>query len=204
MDTILQEYSGVINATSIARGILATSEHFSFLFGLVVSEKLFTITDTLSKAVQQKTICAVDAKRYASLTISRLKEEREDEKFESLWKNLLLKRIELEMAEPTLPHKQRAPFTFMKCELHCFSPLCTTLSSDGRLYLSHLKWSGGGLQAIHPLYMKKERVNNLMMLYIHKDRKIDIAEAMREFISRNSEGVVFFGKLYNNFIDIVA
>ena len=68
-------------------------------------EMLFTVTYTLSKAVQRKGICAVDAKRFASLTLSRLKEEREDEKFESLWENLLLKRVELEVAEPTLPRK---------------------------------------------------------------------------------------------------
>ena len=47
------------------------------------------------------------------------------------------------------------------------------------------------------------RLNNLTMLYIHKDRKVDIAEAICEFISQNSERVIVFGKLYNYFIDII-
>lgn len=42
--------------------------------------------------------------------------------------------------------------------------------------------------------MKQERLNHLMMIYIHQDRKIDIEEAMNEFILSNSERARVFGK----------
>ena len=42
--------------------------------------------------------------------------------------------------------------------------------------------------------MKQERLNHLMMIYIHQDRKIDLEEAMNEFILFNSERIRVFGK----------
>ena len=109
MEEILDEYRGVTEATSVARDILATMERFSFLFGVSVSEKFFTITDTLSKAVQRKYLCAVEAQTYATLTLKCLKEERNDEHFNSLWEDLLVKCPEFGVEEPTLPRQQRAP-----------------------------------------------------------------------------------------------
>ena len=41
--------------------------------------------------------------------------------------------------------------------------------------------------------MKQERLNHLM-IYIHQDRKIDIEEAMNEFILFNNECMRVFGK----------
>ena len=43
--------------------------------------------------------------------------------------------------------------------------------------------------------MKQERLNHLMMIYIHQDKKIDIEEAMNEFILLNDERIRVFGKL---------
>ena len=102
------------------------------------------------------------------------------------------------LKENASKYRQLLPQTARLLQLLLVMP--ATSATSERLFssLRHIK------HTFARLYMKKERVNNLMMLYIHKDRKIDIAEAMREFISRNSEGVVFFGKLYNNFIDIIA
>ena len=68
LEEIIQEYRGNSEATSQARGIMVTMEKFSFLFGVVIGEKLFSITDMLSKAVQKKTICAMEAKMLAAVT----------------------------------------------------------------------------------------------------------------------------------------
>ena len=57
-------------ATCQARGILTIMEKFSFLFGLVVGEKFFCITDTLYKALQKKTMCATEAKMLAAVILS--------------------------------------------------------------------------------------------------------------------------------------
>jgi hypothetical protein len=61
MEDIIEEYQGITEATSSAKGILSTMEKVSFLFGVVVSELLFSITDKLSKTVQSKNICAFEA-----------------------------------------------------------------------------------------------------------------------------------------------
>ena len=73
LEEIIEEYRGNSEATSQARGIMVTMENFSFLFGVVIGEKLFSITDTLSKALQKKTMCAMEAKRLAAVTLASLK-----------------------------------------------------------------------------------------------------------------------------------
>ena len=41
--------------------------------------------------------------------------------------------------------------------------------------------------------MTQERLNNLIVLHIHRDREINLMEAVSEFVSRNSERVKVFG-----------
>ena len=41
--------------------------------------------------------------------------------------------------------------------------------------------------------MTQERLNNLMIIYIHRDWKINYVEAMEEFISRNEYRQEVFG-----------
>lgn len=50
---------------------MVTMEKFSFLFGIVIGEKLFRITDTFSKALQKKTMYAMEAKRLAAVTFTQ-------------------------------------------------------------------------------------------------------------------------------------
>ena len=108
LNEITEEYRGNSEATSQARGIMVTMEKFSFLFGVVIGEQLFSITDTLSKALQKKTMCALEAKRLAAVTVSSLKEMRRDDSFDAIWDDLLKKADELECEEPILP-RRRAP-----------------------------------------------------------------------------------------------
>ena len=41
--------------------------------------------------------------------------------------------------------------------------------------------------------MTQERLNNLMILHIHRDRDVNLMEAVSEFVSRNNERVKVFG-----------
>ena len=41
--------------------------------------------------------------------------------------------------------------------------------------------------------MTQERLNNLMILHIHRDREVNLMEAVFEFVSRNNERVKVFG-----------
>ena len=108
LEEIIEEYRGNSEATSQARGIMVTMEKFSFLFGVVIGEKLFSITDTLSKALQRKTMCAMEAKRLAAVTLASLKEQRSDSHFDKIWEELLAKVDEFDCEEPVLP-RRRAP-----------------------------------------------------------------------------------------------
>ena len=109
LEEIIDEYRENSEATSQARGIMVTMEKFSFLFGIVIGEKLFSITDTLSKALQKKTMCAMEAKRLAAVTLSSLKEQRSDDHFDKVWEELLAKADEFDCEEPVLPCRMRAP-----------------------------------------------------------------------------------------------
>ena len=49
---IMEEFSGKLDVTAPARGILASIESFTFLFGIMLGEDFFTIIDHLSRALQ--------------------------------------------------------------------------------------------------------------------------------------------------------
>ena len=52
-------------------------EKFSFLFGVTLGEKLFSLTDRLSRALQAKRVFAVEAKKFvAVLGISSVRMRR--------------------------------------------------------------------------------------------------------------------------------
>ena len=304
LEEIIEEYRGNSEATSQARGIMVTMEKFSFLFGIVIGEKLFSITDTLSKALQRKTMSAIEAKRLAAVTLSSLKEQRSDTHFDKVWEELLAKATEFDCEEPVLPRRRRAPkrideatstthfdatpedmyhryyfeildtltgeiecrfesssFTFyakvesilegaavgkdiptedvkeiiqhfkedlvesdlltelkMLKNVYCeksftykefkekivlyksiFPQTCRLLqlllvmpatSATAERSFSSLRHVKTYLRTT----MKQERLNHLMMIYIHKDRKIDIEESMNDFILFNNERMQIFGK----------
>ena len=84
LEEILEVYSGNTEATSTARGILVTSQRFSFFFA-VAAEKFLSVTDTLSKAIQKKSLCASEARSMSIITTSCLKDHRTDASFKKFW-----------------------------------------------------------------------------------------------------------------------
>ena len=53
---------------------------FHFLLGIIISEKIFPITDSLSRAFQKQDLSAIVAKKGATVVIATLKELRSDSK----------------------------------------------------------------------------------------------------------------------------
>lgn len=109
LQEIVEEYKGNFEACCQARGILLAMEKFHFLFGIIISEKIFSITDTLSKAFQKKDLSAIVAKKGATVVITTLKELRCDSKFSELWMEVTGKAVELDIGEPTLPRRRKVP-----------------------------------------------------------------------------------------------
>ena len=54
-------------------------------------------------------MCAMEAKRFAAVTLASLKEQRSDSHFDKIWEELLAKADEFDCEEPVLPRRRRAP-----------------------------------------------------------------------------------------------
>ena len=103
---IMEEYSGKLDVTAPARGILASMESFTFLFGIMIGEDFFTI----SRALQKESLSAVEARAYAAVTVSALMEKRSDDYFgyfERFWDKVTARAHQLGVKEPALPLKRR-------------------------------------------------------------------------------------------------
>ena len=66
-------------------GCQAQMQIFDFFFGLSLGEKLFSHSDTLSKALQSTKMSAVSGQRLAQLTKSVLESIRNDDSFSAFY-----------------------------------------------------------------------------------------------------------------------
>ena len=83
---------------------------FDFLFGVILGDVLLHIVDNLSRTLQYKNLSASEGQIAAKLTLDTLSSFRSQEaKFESLWKDAVDEASKLELEEPTLPRKCKAP-----------------------------------------------------------------------------------------------
>ena len=79
---------------------------FSFFFGVAVAEKFFSITDTLSRAIQKKSL---KQRKWLKLLFQSLKDHRSDTCFKHFHEDTKKKASDLGVDEPTLPQSRRAP-----------------------------------------------------------------------------------------------
>ena len=90
-------------------------------------------------------------------------------------------------------YRQLFPHTSRLLQLLLVMPATSATSERSFSSLRHVK-------TYLRTTMKQGRLNHLMMLYIHKDRKIDIIKAMKEFVQCNDERLRMFGKVLPFFI----
>ena len=109
LQMIMEEYSGKLDVSAPARGILASKESFTFLFGIMLGEDFFTIIDHLSRALQKESLSAFEAKAYAAVTVSTMMEKRSDDYFERFWDKVTTRAHQLGVKELALTRKRRAP-----------------------------------------------------------------------------------------------
>ena len=88
LEDIVEEYRGNSEATAGARGVLAVMERFSFLFGVTLAEKVLSLTDPLSRAIQVKHVYAFEAKKYVAVTEAGIKDFRSDSEFKDFWQQV--------------------------------------------------------------------------------------------------------------------
>ena len=82
---------------------------FSFLFALMLAERILQHTDNLSKTLQNPQLTAIEGQRIAQLTRSTLLLMRTDENYELFWARILKLQEEFVVDEPTMPRKRKIP-----------------------------------------------------------------------------------------------
>ena len=90
-------------------GCQSQMESFSFFFGLLLSHRLYILTDNLSKTLQKEKMSAVKGQRLANLTVQTLQGMRTSQDFDLFYKTVKKKAAKLDVEEPTLSRKRRRP-----------------------------------------------------------------------------------------------
>ena len=90
-------------------GVAAQLEKFDFLFGVVLGEKLLRLADNLSCTLQQKDLSAAEGNQAAHLTCETLSALHSDSEFVKFWDKVIAKQREVDVEEPTLPCRRKAP-----------------------------------------------------------------------------------------------
>ena len=108
-DGCLQEGGLNTEVKTLIMGCKNQMSTFHFFFGLRLGQRLFSIRDTLSKALQSEKLSAVSRQNMASLTLKALQNIRTQEDSE-LFFNLVTKQAKkLPVAEPHLKRKRKVP-----------------------------------------------------------------------------------------------
>ena len=100
-------------------GCQAQMKSFSFFFGLCLGQRLFSLTDNLSKTLQKENMSAVSGHRLAMLTKKTLEGMRTGENFKLFYDTVSKKATQKsQVATPSQPRKRTRPnysiLTFME------------------------------------------------------------------------------------------
>ena len=91
-------------------GCQAQMKKFSFFFGLCLGQRLFSLTDNLSKTLQKEKMSAVSGHRLAMLTKETIDRMRSEENFKLFYQSVIKKALLKSNVElPTLPRKRKRP-----------------------------------------------------------------------------------------------
>ena len=83
---------------------------FTFYFGLWLGQKLYGMTDNLSKVLQKEKISVLSGKNLSELTIKTMQRMRNDKDFLLLFDAVKKSASKIEMIEePRLPRKRKRP-----------------------------------------------------------------------------------------------
>ena len=83
---------------------------FSFFFGLCLGQRLYGLTDSLSKTLQKEKMSALSAQRVAKLTLATIEGMRNEESFHMFFKTIEKKAMAIpDIETPVLPRKRRRP-----------------------------------------------------------------------------------------------
>ena len=91
-------------------GCLRQMKEFDFYYGLLLSQRLYALTDNLSKTLQNKNMPAISGQRLTWLTLSTLESMRNDHDANPFFQTVVQKSEKhVEIKEPELPRKRKKP-----------------------------------------------------------------------------------------------
>ena len=112
MESFSEMASRDMEMSARVNGIRAQLEKFDFLFGVMLGEEVLRMADNLSRTLQHKDLSAAEGNQAAHLTCEALKRLHEEDEFAIFWREVMKKQSELDVDEPALPRRRRAPARF--------------------------------------------------------------------------------------------
>jgi len=90
-------------------GVKSQMATFDFYFGVYIGEMILRYSDNLSKALQKKDISAAEGQHVAQLVKVTLQSMHSESSFSLFWQVLTIKAQKLNIGEPELRRKRKAP-----------------------------------------------------------------------------------------------
>lgn len=107
-DTILNDKPDSDTRARV-NGIDSQMKTFDFYFGASLLCRLLSHTDNLSKTLQHTAMSAAEGQHLVRMTTASLKSVRTEEMFNLFWQNIIAQASKLDIGEPTLPRRRKAP-----------------------------------------------------------------------------------------------
>ena len=82
---------------------------FDFLLGVMLGSRILRLVDNLSCTLQKKELSAAEGQVAANVTIKVISALRTDEEFDIFWQNVVKKSETVNVSEPRMPRKRKAP-----------------------------------------------------------------------------------------------
>ena len=90
-------------------GVASQMRNFEFFFGIYLGEMILRYSDNLSRTLQKKDLSAAEGQHVPGLVKATLQSMCSTDQFDLFWKVLTKKAAQLNIDEPILPRKRRAP-----------------------------------------------------------------------------------------------
>lgn len=164
-------------------GVAAQMKTFNFLFGTILGEMLLRHTDNLSQTLQKKTISAAEGQQVGRMVIDTLCTLRTKESYGK-------KQLQLQSLSMLENQRYHANVRFQSVMIIVLVMPATNATSEHSF--SALRRVKSYLRST----MTQQRLNNLMVLHVHKERtdalnEVDIAN---ELVGVSEHRLRMFGK----------
>lgn len=90
-------------------GIDIQMKTFEFYFGMCLLHSILSHTDNLSKTLQHSALSAAEGQRLVKMTTTTLQSMRSEKMFVLFWQKIVMQTNELDISEPTLLRRRKAP-----------------------------------------------------------------------------------------------